>query len=123
MLAKDLQPGDVVRVSRLVTVEAVRKDHFIVETYRSFYDNTNTDLSRSQWDMELVERPLKGWPPEEGDVWKFEGNELHILRDRVQGFPSMIKLKAVSADGTYEFFRMNDIKSYPDLKLVYRREK
>jgi hypothetical protein len=113
---EDLKPGDVLRITREVTV-----------TSAGGWDGIRTKDGR-QYRIAAADRSLPGfevvrltkvnphpanWPPQKSDVWTKGGTTYHIHNN---GYISATR--AYSEDGI-EF--MTSILDSPDSKLVYRK--
>lgn len=87
MKVSELKPGDVVRVSRNVTVKDAGQlwafsdtdgNNYVEREGAEKFGHSRNDI----WDVELVDRPEKKpvhWPAQEGDVWKAGDREYFIF--------------------------------------------
>jgi hypothetical protein len=102
MKVSELKPGDVVRVSRNVTVKDAGQLWAFNDTDGNNYveregasEYRSSQESRTAWDVELVDRPEKKpvhWPAQEGDVWKASDREYFIF------CPYAGKMRALASD-------------------------
>jgi hypothetical protein len=113
---EDLKPGDVLRITREVTV-----------TSAGGWDGIRTKDGR-QYRIAAADRSLPGfevvrltkvnphpanWPPQNGDVWEKSGNIFHVHMSGYSG-----TLRAYSEGGTEFTVSVLDCQ---DFKLVYRK--
>lgn len=85
ILPEDLRAGDLVKVSRLVTVgKGTSRVGFYDETGKFYMGSSGEQPNGITWEIDLIKRKPEGHPMRAGDVWSVtdsldERLDYHIL--------------------------------------------